>query len=123
MNTLHLSLKKRWFEMIACGEKKEEYREIKDYWTTRFVASIIAGKPIGNELSEIIKRGEYLSLSHKKFDRIYAKNGYSKTSPIIHWEHLGITIGEPNPSWCEPQNVGKKVFILKIGDIFYDSRK
>ena len=25
---LHLTLKKKWFDMIASGEKKEEYREM-----------------------------------------------------------------------------------------------
>ena len=33
---LVLPIKKKWFEMIASGEKKEEYREIKPYWVTRF---------------------------------------------------------------------------------------
>ena len=32
-----LTLKKQWFDMIASGEKKEEYREIKDYWWMRLV--------------------------------------------------------------------------------------
>ena len=35
-NTLYLPLKKKWFEMIKSGEKKEEYREIKPYYTSRF---------------------------------------------------------------------------------------
>lgn len=34
---LVLPIKKKWFDMIASGEKKEEYREIKPYWTSRFV--------------------------------------------------------------------------------------
>lgn len=33
--TLTLTLKRKWFEMIASGEKKEEYREIKPFWTKR----------------------------------------------------------------------------------------
>jgi len=32
---LHLTLKKKWFDMILSGEKKEEYREFKDYWINR----------------------------------------------------------------------------------------
>lgn len=35
-NGLTLPIKKKWFDMILSGEKKEEYREIKPYWTTRF---------------------------------------------------------------------------------------
>ena len=33
---LILPIKKKWFDMILSGEKKEEYREIKPYYTTRF---------------------------------------------------------------------------------------
>lgn len=31
-----LPIKKKWFDMILSGEKKEEYREIKDYYFSRF---------------------------------------------------------------------------------------
>jgi hypothetical protein len=121
MNTLHLSLKRKWFDMEACGEKKEEYREIKDYWVKRFVFGIIGEHRFADNLTQAIIEGDYLGILYRKYHVIHAKNGYSKTSPIIHWEHLGITIGEPNPSWCEGKDVGKKVFILKIGDILYKS--
>jgi hypothetical protein len=30
-------LKKQWYEKIKSGEKTIEYREVKDYWTKRFV--------------------------------------------------------------------------------------
>lgn len=33
---LILPTKKRWFDMILSGEKLEEYRDIKPYYTTRF---------------------------------------------------------------------------------------
>ena len=32
---LQLAVKEPWFSMIANGEKMEEYREIKEYWTKR----------------------------------------------------------------------------------------
>lgn len=32
---LYLSVKKEWFDMIASGEKKEEYREMSTYWSSR----------------------------------------------------------------------------------------
>lgn len=35
MRLLRLTLKKKWFYMIVSGEKTEEYREIKPYWTNR----------------------------------------------------------------------------------------
>ena len=33
--TLHLVLDYKWFDMIAAGEKLEEYREMTDYWKKR----------------------------------------------------------------------------------------
>lgn len=33
---LPLVLKRRWFEMVALGQKKEEYRDCSDYWKTWF---------------------------------------------------------------------------------------
>lgn len=32
---LHLILKKKWYDMIASGEKREEYRDEKSYWIKR----------------------------------------------------------------------------------------
>lgn len=34
-NTLHLNLKKKWFDMILAGIKMEEYRNLTDYWQIR----------------------------------------------------------------------------------------
>lgn len=36
-NTIHLPIKRKWFDMIASGVKKEEYREIKKHWVSRLV--------------------------------------------------------------------------------------
>ena len=33
---LTFNLKKEWFEKIKSGEKTHEYREVKEYWTSRF---------------------------------------------------------------------------------------
>ena len=33
--TLHLVLKKQWYDMIDSGEKKEEYRRRGTYWASR----------------------------------------------------------------------------------------
>jgi hypothetical protein len=32
---LRLVLKKKWFDMIASGKKREEYRDMKPYWESR----------------------------------------------------------------------------------------
>lgn len=58
---LTLPIKKKWFDMILSGEKKEEYREIKPYYKSRLDDKYIYGE---------------------KFEVIF-RNGYSKNSPSI----------------------------------------
>ena len=38
---LRLTLKKKWFDMIAAGIKKEEYREWKPYWFNRLKEKVL----------------------------------------------------------------------------------
>ena len=42
---LTLPIKKKWFDMLLSGEKKEEYREIKLYYATRLKHEIEGGAP------------------------------------------------------------------------------
>lgn len=95
---LHLTLKKKWFDMIASGEKKEEYRELKPYWKNRLCVypHIEAALP-------------------KSFDTIVFKNGYSATAPTLTVECVGIEIGKAKPEWSD--NWQGEVFIIKLGKI------
>lgn len=65
MKTLTLTLKRQFFNQIAAGTKKLEYRDIKPYWTQR--------------------------LEGKVFDEIVFRNGYSKNAPTMRVEWLGMT--------------------------------
>ena len=60
---LYLTLNRKWFDKIATGEKKIEYRDIKPYW---------------------IKRVE-----HKNYDEVYFRNGYQKNSPFMRVKYEG----------------------------------
>lgn len=117
MKILHLTLKKKWFDMIASGEKKEEYREIKPYWASRLL--LIPVSYFYPWHQETV--AEYLKQDDDAFDYsinvVSAKNGYAKDCPAVTWNHEGIRIGKPNPAWCEPEDVEKDLFILTIGKI------
>jgi hypothetical protein len=103
---LHLTLKKKWFDMIASGRKPEEYREIKDYWINRLCETFMAPYTI-DKVEEIVNMKPYA------FTYAVVRNGYGRTRPTMVWEGMEITVGNPNPDWCEPQDVGKIVFIIK----------
>ncbi|MFK7947823.1 MAG: ASCH domain-containing protein [Saprospiraceae bacterium] len=100
---LHLTLKKKWFMMIAKGVKTEEYREIKDYW---------------------IKRLKDMSLKEpfhafKDFDKIVFKNGYSKDAPTMIVEFKGIKIDKGFNEWGAEK--GRLYFVIKLGKVLFNS--
>lgn len=108
MKKLHLTLKKKWFDMIASGEKKEEYREIKSYWFKRLKAQIGFNAAKNQE-------HEYWFYPDAMFDKIIFKNGYSKDAPTLMVECKGIEVGKAKPEWSD--NWQGEVFIIKLGDI------
>jgi hypothetical protein len=102
MKILHLTLKKKWFDLIASGEKKEEYREIKPYWCVRL-------------MDKTISTTEGDSVTFKRwFDFVKFTNGYGKCAPSITLKWEGVEIGEGNPEWgAEP---GTHYFKIKLGE-------
>lgn len=100
---LVLPIKKKWFDMIKSGEKKEEYREIKPYYTTRFY---------GRAYEHNVKNG--FIKEHNIEKEIILRNGYSSDSPSIKCNIL-ITKGNGRPEWGAI--LGKEYYILKIRKI------
>ena len=84
---LHLTLKKKWFNLIVSGEKTVEYREFKPYWEKRLLDAF------GNI---------------KKFEEIYFKNGYARDAPFMRVELGTIQIMPVN---------GIKCFCIILGKI------
>lgn len=113
MKVLHLTLKKKWFDMILSGEKKEEYREIKSYWIERLTWHEYHSK--GElELIRCFASGEAF---RKDFDIVEFKNGYGKEAPTITVEMAGIHYGYPKKlEWAEPP-YGKWFFVIELGEI------
>ena len=100
-NTLHLPLKKQWYEMIESGIKIEEYREIKPYWTRRF---------IGMNQPLFSFRHGYQQSNIKGYTHVKFSYGYTKRT--MTFEIKEITIGKGNPEWGAPK---EDVFIIKLG--------
>ena len=88
MGTLNLTLKKKWFDMILSGEKKEEYREIKQYWRKRL---------------------------NKRHDYIKFTNGYGKHRPCFVIKLKNIYCGLGLTKWGAPEK--EMVYILRLGKI------
>ena len=100
---LILTLKKKWFDMILSGEKKEEYRKIKAYWHSRLMKSFY-DKDKNDFVDKLISPSV-----------IIFKNGYSKNAATIEVECKGIYVGECNPDWSE--NAQGQHYIISLGEI------
>lgn len=113
---LHLTLKKKWFDMILSGVKKEEYREIKMYWWKRLVQCGECYDNLEDSLNnKLADPSNWELIMAKDYDFIEFKNGYSKTARkmIVIWE--GVTTGIPKPEWSDGDT--KKRFKIKLGQI------
>ena len=107
---LRLTLKKKWYDMILSGEKKEEYREVKAYWTNRLVDVWIG------EGEEYHHEDTFRA---KEFDYVEFKNGYAKDAPTMLVEFKGIEIGNATPEWSD--NWQGQVFAISLGAVLHSS--
>lgn len=107
MKTLHLVLMAKWYDMIARGEKKEEYREVKPYWVKRLTDY----NNIHKWFMDIAKRKFDISIPHKHSYVCFHK-GYTSTTMTFTIKSIGIGIGESE--WGAPTD--RNVFILKLGE-------
>lgn len=103
---LHLTLKKRWFDMILSGEKKEEYREIKPYWERRLLHYSFGEK----ERRFVFHDMEVL------YDFIIFRNGYSKNSRMMKVQYMGVQVGIPAFKWYGSKT-DKELFVISLGEI------
>lgn len=95
-NILHLTLTGKWYDEIASGRKKEEYRDITPFWKSR-LEQAFDGKT-----------------TFKKYDAIRFRRGrYGKTTMLV--ECRSIYVGYGRPELGAPE--GKEVYILDLGKI------
>lgn len=111
---LHLTLKKKWYDMILSGEKKEEYREVKPYWIARLVDEF--GAPHSCEDFNFEHKGHKCSMrSPVGYDIVEFKNGYRKDSPTMRVKITDIDIDVGKEKWgaeyCKPY------FVISLGEI------
>lgn len=90
---LVLPIKKKWFDMIRSGEKKEEYREIKPYYD---------------------KRIGHLTEGTGSITTIVLRNGYNHKSPTMKCKCV-VTIGPGIEGWGAEPNIN--YYVIKILEI------
>lgn len=113
---LTLPIKKKWFDMILSGEKKEEYRDKTEYYETRFMNHfgfiLVDGKLYNRSLPEELRKDPK--------QPIIFRNGYSATSPSFT-AICSLREGAGKPEWgAEP---GKEYYVLTIHEIIREGGK
>jgi hypothetical protein len=84
---LHLTLHRKWFDAIATGRKKHEFRRMTAYWQRRFL----------NE-----------DLSTREYDEVHFRNGYNPTVPFMRVQWKGLEIRSLT---------GEHLFATRLGDV------
>lgn len=113
---LTLPIKKKWFDMILSGEKKEEYREIKDYYTTRFF-NALDGEYFKDKKVHLKYSSKFLKHGYCYQNIVFPvmfRNGYSATSPSFIAQ-VSLDIGKGKKEWGA--EAGKEYFRLYIHNI------
>lgn len=88
---LTLPIKKKWFDMIARNEKREEYRSITPYYKSRF--------------------SKYAALPEFK---IRFRAGYRTDSPLMQCS-VSLVVGSGRPEWGAPYEFWG--YVLKINKV------
>lgn len=115
--TLELVLKKKWFDMIASGEKLEEYREINPHWIRRIMNPKLLtdfhvkeedwARQVGGLDADVFR------LIRHRYTEVHFAHGYQAFRPEMNFIISDIAITTGNPAWgAEP---GKKYFVIKLG--------
>ena len=111
--TLYLPLKKEWYEMIESGVKTEEYREIKPYWSKRFLKGFPAFWRMAFNVCMLSR--EFTILHEREIHPIYSsvRFSYGYTKRTMTFRLVKITVGKGRPEWGAPE---EEVFIIKLGE-------
>lgn len=105
---LTLPIKGCWFDMILCGKKTEEYREIKPYYSSRF-KKILADKHPSYQ-SFISYYSDFTS----EYFKVKLVNGYGNDKPyIIAKVRLTVDRGYPDMGAIR----GRYYYVLLIDEI------
>ena len=95
--TLKLVLERKWWDMIASGEKKEEYRNLTAFYRRRLETGW--DKPY---------------LRWRKYDIVTFYHGYAPDRPSMSFKFGGVKVGPGKEAWGAIP--GKEYYVIKLGE-------
>lgn len=104
---LTLPIKRKWFDMIRSGEKKEEYRKITPFYQTRFRNAV-----------GMLHNAKFMAAARQMnleiFEGVILRAGYSLDSPAM-LVHGTLRIGTGRKEWGAEE--GQEYFIIEIMNV------
>ncbi len=97
IKVLHLVLRYKWYDMIAAGIKKEEYRRMTPYWIKRLVQNATI-------------EGDTNVITFKPYTHVCFHRAYTSTTMLFELDGLGVGYGKPE--WGAKD---ERTFILRLG--------
>ena len=121
--TLHLTLNKKWFDMILSGKKKEEYREIKEFYIPRFMVQEDVNahsykwwlNKMGNDPYMAVCGMMHDEYSVRDYNKVTFRNGYGLHVPEVTLEVKGVEIRGGHQEWGAIE--GSTYFCTLLGDV------
>ena len=115
--TLHLVLKRKWWEMIESGEKTEEYRDVNHYWAIRLLDrqyrwySQNIDYP-NNFIDWLCFRLTHNDIAFRSYENVCFHLGYTNTTMTFRIEYFILSMGKEE--WGAEPN--KYYFVIKLGE-------
>lgn len=115
---LILPIKRVWFDKIVSGEKKEEYRDVKPYYTARFLnatgLAVYASSTLDGESFDFMQQIRKTPSSLT----VRLRAGYSASCPTCLVRGR-LAIGGGKPEWgAEP---GVEYYVIKVDDVVLET--
>ena len=119
--TLHLVLKHKWWDMIASGEKKEEYREVCHYWAIRLLDNKYRWYSLNTDypkdflgwIREHLDRRE--DIQFRQFEKVCFHLGYTNNTMTFEITSMNVMYGDVcRQDWGAEPN--KYYFVIKLGE-------
>ena len=115
--TLHLVLKRKWWDMITSGEKKEEYREVCHYWAIRLLDNkyrwYSQNIDYPNDFIDWLCFGlTHNDIAFRSYENVCFHLGYTNTTMTFRIRGFILSMGKEE--WGAEPN--KYYFVIKLGE-------
>ena len=117
--TLHLVLKRKWWDMIASGEKREEYREVCHYWAIRLLDRqyrwYSQNIDYPNDFIDWLCFGlAHNDIAFRSYENVCFHLGYTNNTMTFEITSMNVMYGEVcRQDWGAEPN--KYYFVIKLG--------